>query len=217
VQFVSWIVSKDRWWKDLLSQFDLFHDTIPLSRIYCWLAVIFYISPNGQNDNTSTRTRRSAPARKCSRARPMHPLDSDARIRKYLNLIAGHDRYIAAVISVLITRVHWAVAQLSGVTSVLRVAKSPREMRKVETREIVRETERAIYYFSPRINIRYEALHWYAHEACGIIGNKRYLGCDARGEILINRPTRTRTRIINWFAHEMFTENNLGNLAEETA
>lgn len=38
----------------------------------------------------------------------MHPLDSDACIRKYLNLIAGHDRYIAAVISVLITQVHWS-------------------------------------------------------------------------------------------------------------
>lgn len=82
-----------------------------------------------------------------ARARPMHSLDSDARIRKYLNLIAGHDRYIAAVISVLITRVHRAVARLSGVMSVLWVAKSPCETRKVETREIVRGTERAIYRF----------------------------------------------------------------------
>lgn len=62
----------------------------------------------------------------------MHPLDSDACIRKYLNLIAGHDRYIVAVISVLITEVHWAVVRLSGVMSVLRVAKSSCEMRKVE-------------------------------------------------------------------------------------
>jgi len=65
------------------------NDSIGASRVparrgrVCLLALV----------NACARCRSDALARICERA----------RIRKYLNLIAGHDRYIAAVISVLIT------------------------------------------------------------------------------------------------------------------
>ena len=130
---------------------------------------------------------------------------SNARIRKYLNLIAGHDRYIAAVISVLIIRVHRAVVRLSGVMSVLRVA-----MKMCKT-EIVRRRERFIDPFANKYSIRGAALictqAWNRYE--------RYLGCVARGEVLINRPTHPDSYMINRSMHEMFTENNSSSLVKK--
>lgn len=165
IKLQTWIVSKRRYFvgRFALIIIDLFRDEDPvftdlllIDSYLLHIADKLIVSPARTYTYTFSQSHLPSRARKCSRARLMHPLDSDARIRKYLNLIAGHDRYIAAVISVLITQVHRAVARLSGVMSVLRVAKSPCEMRKVETCEIVCGAEEGDLSLLPRINIRYK-------------------------------------------------------------
>lgn len=152
-----------------------------------------------------------------ARPRPMHSLDSDARIRKYLNLIAGHDRYIAAVISVLITRVHRSCRSVER--GHVRVTSREIAMRDAQGRNARNHAWNGASDLLrlSRINIRDAAALICARVLRGIIGNERYLACNARGEVLINRSMRNRTRTVNRSAREMLTENNSGSLAKKTA